>query len=165
MKKIILLEVICFLLALLFLYTSVSKLVSFGQFVYDMHNQVFPHWVVDYLLVPGVPSVEILISISLYMTRKRKIQLSRTRSLTVPVMRLAGLYFSLVLMLLFTLYTALVLFHTFPRVPCSCGGVIKHLSWTQHVFFNLFFVALSVLGIWLYKRSDTHSISAPFASA
>jgi hypothetical protein len=65
---------------------------------------------------------------------------------------LPGLYASLVLMLAFTIYTAAVLLHAFKYVPCSCGGVIRKLTWPQHLVFNLFFVGISVAAIILLKK-------------
>jgi hypothetical protein len=62
------------------------------------------------------------------------------------------------LMSLFTIYTILVLSHFYDYVPCSCGGVIRRLTWPQHLFFNLFFVALSTLGIILQRRKVSKSI-------
>jgi len=72
--------------------------------------------------------------------------------------RLPGLIASFILMTLFTIYTGSVLLHFFAYVPCSCGGVIRKLSWPQHMVFNLFFVALSVLGIVLQRRKFFPSI-------
>jgi len=68
------------------------------------------------------------------------------------------LYASLILMMAFTIYTVTVLLHAFRYVPCSCGGVIKKLTWPQHLVFNLFFVAISLLGIWLKKRDAQHDV-------
>jgi putative oxidoreductase len=65
--------------------------------------------------------------------------------------RLAGFYASLALMIVFTIYTGIILLHFFRYIPCSCGGVIKKLTWKQHLVFNLFFVVLSILGIILKR--------------
>lgn len=132
-NKILLL--ICILLVLLFSYTAFSKWLDLRGFAYDLHNQPFPRWMGS-LLVWFLPAVEILIAGLLLFERTR----------------LAGLWCSFVLMGLFTLYTLLVLLGVFHRVPCSCGGVIKLLSWKQHLFFNLFFVGLSLWGIVLQRK-------------
>ena len=71
--------------------------------------------------------------------------------------RTAALYASLVLMLAFTVYAVLILLHFFTYVPCSCGGVIKRLTWKQHLVFNLFFDGLAVAGILLRKKAHTTS--------
>ena len=134
MKKIIL-EVIASLLVLLFLYTGVSKFLDFNTFIGEMNNQPFPNGLTPYL-VWSLPSIEILLAIGLIFERTR----------------LPALYGSLGLMGLFTIYTALVLFRFFPYVPCSCGGVIKDLTWPQHLVFNLFFVAITFIGIKIKRR-------------
>jgi hypothetical protein len=92
-----------------------------------------------------IPSVEIAISLALIFERTR----------------MAGFYASLVLMSLFTIYTGSVLLHFFQYIPCSCGGVIKKLSWPQHMVFNLFFVAISIAGIIIQYRKSTHRHSSP----
>jgi putative oxidoreductase len=164
MKRMIALETIVSLLALLFLYTGVAKLYGFTQFAYDMHNQPFPHWLSD-LLTAYLPYIEIVIVISLYIPAfsipLKSQRFGLTRTLNIPLTRKAGLYASAVIMFGFTIYTALVLFHYFPRVPCSCGGVIRHLSWTQHLFFNLFFFGLAITGIWLHTKKPGNFDSPP----
>jgi len=135
MRRKIIIELISSLLILLFLYASVSKWLAFKSFVGDMNNQPFPNWMTPYL-VWSIPSIEVLIVLLLIFDRTR----------------LPGLYASLVLMLAFTIYTVTVLLHAFKYVPCSCGGVIRKLTWPQHLVFNLFFVGISVAGIILLKR-------------
>src|SRR6185436_19427533 len=135
MKRNLIIEIISSLLILLFVYTAVSKLIDFGGFTHDINNQPFPNWMTPYL-VWSIPVIEISIALALMFEKTRRI----------------GLYTSLFLMSMFTIYTASVLLHFFDRIPCSCGGVIKHLTWTQHMFFNLFFVGMSIVGIWLIKK-------------
>ncbi|HZE83079.1 MAG TPA: MauE/DoxX family redox-associated membrane protein, partial [Puia sp.] len=73
--------------------------------------------------------------------------------------RTIGFYASLILMSLFTIYTGSILLHFFNYVPCSCGGVIRKLTWGQHLVFNLFFVGLSVTGIILQHRKRYQTIT------
>jgi len=142
MKRKIIIEIISSLLILLFLYASVSKWLAFKTFIGDMNNQPFPNWMTPYL-VTIIPVAEVLIAIRLIFEKTR-----------VP-----ALYASFVLMMAFTIYTIAVLSHAFRYVPCSCGGVIKKLTWPQHLFFNLFFVSISLMGIWLKKR-DAQQVRA-----
>jgi putative oxidoreductase len=129
-KKQVSLECVCALLIILFLYASVSKFIDFTTFLHQMANQPWPtSWAPFVAWI--VPTTEVLLALALIF--------ERTRTL--------GLYGSLVLMSLFTIYTLIVLLHFFHYVPCSCGGVIRRLTWRQHLFFNLFFVVLSVFGI------------------
>ncbi len=139
-KTIILLEnvaaaIIPALLILLFIYAAVSKLVDFDQFKAQMYNQTLPHEVTT-VLIWTLPGIEILAAILLAFERTR----------------LAGFYLSGILMFLFTGYISLVLLDFFSRVPCSCGGIIKSLDWKMHLLFNLFFLLLIVLGIFIINR-------------
>jgi hypothetical protein len=137
MKRKIVIEILSSLVILLFVYTSVSKWLDFKTFTGQMNNQPFPNW-----LTPGLvwtlPSVEIIIS-GLLMFDKTQ---------------LLGFRAALILMLLFTLYTLLVLLKVFGRVPCSCGGVIENLSWGQHLVFNLFYVGIALAGMILKKKEQ-----------
>lgn len=126
----------CFLLVFLFFYTALSKILSFKDFQFDMKNQPFPNSWAPYFAY-GLPTAELAIVACLVFNRSR----------------LFGLYASMVLMLLFAVYTSLVLAHVFPYTPCSCGGIIRSLSWPQHLVFNLFFVAISFWSIRNYKEA------------
>jgi putative oxidoreductase len=123
-------EIIVLLLVILFLYTGLNKFMDFKGFTYDLNNQPFPNSLTPFLKW-AIPLSEIAIVGSLLFEKTRMI----------------GLYASLILMSVFTLYTALVLLHVFEYVPCSCGGVIKYLTWPQHLLFNLFFVIITIIAI------------------
>lgn len=119
---------------LLFLFASVSKWIDFKKFVGDINNQPFPNWITPYLTY-SLPPLEVLITLALMFERTRT----------------AGFYASLILMTAFTAYSAAVLLNLFDYVPCSCGGVIRNLTWSQNLILNLFFVAISLAGILLRK--------------
>lgn len=125
------------LLTLLFLYTGVSKLLDFEGFLHAMRIQPFPN---QYAIYPsiGIPVLEIAITICFFFNRTR----------------LLGLSGSFVLMLVFTVYAALVLLKVFPFVPCSCGGILKSLKWGPHLLFNMFFTAISFYGIVIHKKAN-----------
>jgi putative oxidoreductase len=140
-KKQVALECVCALLILLFLYASVSKFLAFKTFIDQMNNQPLPNSWTPFL-VWAIPLLEVAISISLLF----------------EYTRLIGLYASLFIMVLFSAYTGIVLLHFFPYIPCSCGGVIQKLTWLQHLILNLFYVALSILGIILTTRKFINPI-------
>ena len=142
------LEAICALIILLFVYASLSKFFDFAGFQHDMYNQVFSHWL-STIFIYTLPPIELAISFSLIIERFRKV----------------GLIASLILMLLFTLYTASVLLHFFPRVPCSCGGIIKKLTWGQHLILNIIYTLIATAGIWLNRKrvDDQSAIPATIA--
>src|SRR5579872_6179933 len=134
-KRQVMLECISALLILLFLYAALSKFLDFKTFIDEMNNQPLPNSWTPFL-VWSIPCTEIAVAFALMVERTR----------------LVAFYASLVIMSLFTIYTITILLHFFRYVPCSCGGVIKKLTWEQHLVFNLFFVALSVSGITLQRR-------------
>jgi putative oxidoreductase len=137
LKRQVVIECIAALLILLFLYASVSKFLDFKRFVDEMNNQPLPNSWTPFL-VWGIPCLEIAISAALIF----------------EYTRMLALYASLVLMTLFTIYAIMILTHFFPYVPCSCGGVIRKLTWPQHLALNLIYVALSVLGLVLQRRKS-----------
>ncbi len=130
---------VCFMMVLLFVYTSINKLIDMKVFITDIRNQPFPEFIKP-LLVWAVPITELV-----------------TASLLIfAPTRLIGLYLSFSIMFFFTLYTALVLSGFFKYVPCSCGGVIKNLNWKGHLLFNLFFLILSFLGILIDRNKNNY---------
>jgi hypothetical protein len=58
----------------------------------------------------------------------------------------AGMYMSMGLMVIFSVYIFYMLLFV-PHLPCSCGGVIRTMSWSEHLVFNAFFIGLAVLNI------------------
>ena len=123
------------LLILLFLYVAISKLLTFHQFTGAMYNQPLPHWFTSMLLWL-LPLSEITTVLLLY----------------IPRTRLLGFYSSTLLMLLFTGYVALILANKFDYIPCSCGGILKSMGWGTHLFFNLFFLILSITGLIAMRK-------------
>lgn len=140
-KKLVI-EIAVLLLVILFLYTGLSKFMDFKGFTHDLNNQPFPNNFTPFLRWL-IPITEIALVATLLFEKTRTI----------------GLYASLVLMSLFTIYTALVLLHVFEFVPCSCGGVIKHLTWPQHLIFNLFFAVITYVAIRFNRRKEIRQFS------
>ena len=140
-KKQLLIESIAALLIMLFLYASISKFLDFKTFTGEMRNQPLPRSLIP-LLIWGIPPLEVAISCALLFEYTRSV----------------GFYLSLILMTLFTIYAAAILLHFFPRIPCSCGGVIRKLTWGQHLVLNVFFVALSAISIRLQRSKHFQSI-------
>lgn len=136
-------ESIIYLLALLFLYTAASKLMDMRHFVKAIQRQPFPA-VLDPFLVIGVPLIEIVTGIALLRYKSRKF----------------GLIASTVLMLAFSVYVALAVFHVFKKVPCGCAGVLQNMSWNEHLVFNLFFLTLAVIALNLNQKSEVKNNEA-----
>jgi putative oxidoreductase len=133
-KKQVMIECVAALLIVLFLYASLSKFLDFQTFIGEMNNQPMPNSWTPFL-VWIIPCSEVAIALALLF----------------EYTRLLGFYASLLLMAIFTVYTLTILLHFFSYIPCSCGGIIKKLTWKQHLVFNLVFVVLSVFGIILQR--------------
>jgi len=145
MKKQIVIESIVTLLVMMFLYASFSKYFDFGGFQRAMYRQPFPH-TFSTILIAIIPPIEVIVSILLIAGKTRK----------------KGLWGALILMTLFTAYIAAILLHFFPKVPCSCGGVISRLNWQQHLVFNIFFLGLAITGLIIqHKPNDFNDGARP----
>jgi len=124
------------LLILLFTYTAVSKLSDYTHFVRVLGESPLIHNGAD-MIGWLLPVTELVIVLLLFFPQARK----------------AGFYSSLFLLLLFTLYLIYMLLFA-ADLPCSCGGVLSKMSWKQHVWFNVFFIGVSVLGIYSCKKTN-----------
>ena len=134
MKRNLIIEIISSLLILLFVYTAISKLLDYTAFKNVLH--VSPLIASKAGIVAlALPITEGLVSILLFLPRTR----------------LWGFYGSLALMSVFTLYLAYMINFT-PKLPCSCGGVLKQMTWNQHLLFNIFFLIISAIGFMLERK-------------
>lgn len=119
----------------LFMYTALSKLLDLNLFIGQINNQPFPNW-----MTPYIATLVLLVEVSIVVF------------LIWQKMKKTGFILSIITMSIFSIYTILVLLKVFDRVPCSCGGVIKQLSWPQHMFFNLAYLLISIVGLVLYNK-------------
>lgn len=138
-------QVIALLFIILFTYGAATKLLHFEEFYLQIEQSpfiaAFAGW-----LVWIIPAVLILISF-LFFTSRHK---------------LTALYASFFLMLLFSVYIYSVT-NFAKSIPCSCGGIIPSLSWTQHLHLNLFFTFLAGIGIALsYSKEKIRSTFFPY---
>jgi Methylamine utilisation protein MauE len=132
MRRPSIITIISSLLILLFVYAAFSKLEHYSLFKNQLHAQPLPSWL-DGILVWLLPFLE-LVTVVMLM---------------IPASRFAGLILSLLLMLAFTAYVGLALLHYFGKIPCSCGGILEHMSWSVHFWFNVFFMLLAGWGCYL----------------
>lgn len=137
LKRTTIVEAIAALYILLFVYTGINKIIAIDTLKYILKDYpligIYPT-----LIAWGLPVIELMVSVLLFIPKTRKV----------------GLYSSLFLMIGFTSYLIYMLTFT-TQLPCTCGGMLKELSWGQHLIFNIFFITLGVLGIRLYKRIAT----------
>jgi hypothetical protein len=130
-----LVELIASLFILLFLYTGLSKLNELTAFQVVLSKSPLlatSSIVLSWLL----PIIEIATSVLLFF----------------PATKKYGLVTSMILMIVFTLYISYMLLFP-PNLPCLCGGVLKQLNWSQHLVFNIFFLLLSFLALWLPNKN------------
>ncbi len=131
MTRKIAVDIVVFSYILLFVYAALTKLLDYQKFVVQLgQSPILTNYA--QVLVVVIPFIELGISLMLIF----------------PKTRLKGLYAAFGLMVMFTTY--IVLASRFSDyVPCSCGGVLEGMTWTQHLIFNTVFVLLALIGILL----------------
>lgn len=123
----------------LFTYAAISKIRDFEAFQVQLGKSpvitVYAHF-----FSWTVPMIEILISILFLFNHFRTL----------------ALYASFTLMVAFTTYIIMILNFS-AYVPCSCGGVLQNMTWSQHLVFNILFILLSIIAI-LFAQTDNKSL-------
>lgn len=127
---------ICLLCIFLFLYTACSKLIDHHRFFNGL-NHVDAFKPLAGVLSWAVPIAEITTAVLLIIPHTYRI----------------GLYLFISLVTLFTGYILGMLLWA-KKLPCHCGGVIEKLSWGQHVWFNLAFIAIAIVALRLGSRKN-----------
>ena len=128
-------DILSDLLILLFVYTGSSKLMELQRFRIVLSQS------------PLIGAFAGIVSVVIPLA-----ELATAALLFFPVTMKWGLIASVSFMLLFTIYVGYMIAFT-PHLPCSCGGVIKKLTWREHLVFNLFFTAVAATGLWLQRRN------------
>lgn len=132
--KAIVVEIICSLLIVLFTYAAVSKLLDLAQFRAQLEQSPLLSVFADYDAL-GLPVLEILIALLFFSSKSRFL----------------GLWVSFSILVIFSVYIIFVL-NFADAIPCSCGGVIASLSWSQQLLFNIGFALLPNLEYPLFKN-------------
>lgn len=128
-------ETICLLYILLFVYAAISKLLDFQNFAVQVGQSPLLTAFAGFVSV-AVIVIELLIALLL----------------AIPATRLIGLFGAFCMMLLFTLYIFIILNYS-SFVPCSCGGILENMGWKAHLYFNIIFTLLSVVGVILLRSA------------
>lgn len=127
----IFLHIAIFSFIALFVYAAIAKLMDFQKFQVQLGQSPM---LTRYATVVAwaVPVSELVVAIFIMFERTR----------------LAGLYGAFGLMVMFTTY--IVLASRFSDyVPCSCGGILESLGWTEHLIFNSVFVVMACVAVLL----------------
>ncbi|SEL89030.1 MauE/DoxX family redox-associated membrane protein [Parapedobacter koreensis] len=137
-------EIISYLLVILFGLTALDKAVQFERFYTELGKSPFlmayQGWVAW-----GTPAVEAVV----------------TAALIIGQTQLWGLYASVSLMSLFTSYIYLLLNYSY-YTPCLCSAALENLTWEQHLLFNSAFLALACIAVVLKERQlKTHQNNKP----
>lgn len=138
MRRKTIVDVIAALLILLFTYTAVSKLMGLELFKILLAQGPGIGRNADWLYI-AIPAVELIVAAMLFF----------------PATKLKGLYASFVMMLVFTVYVGYMV-SLGGNLPCSCGGIISAMSWTQHLIFNILFTLAALAAIILHPRNRQH---------
>jgi uncharacterized membrane protein YphA (DoxX/SURF4 family) len=121
-----------FLLVLLFVYTGSSKLLAQQIFKEQLSNISYLEPFANFMSII-LPVVELLTGLAIAFKATLRI----------------GLWSAAMLMTVFTIYVAAMLAGDKTKLPCSCGGVIKALTWEKHLYFNIFFMLLAWINLKL----------------
>lgn len=128
--------IICLLYTILFVYAAVSKLLDYENFQVQIGQSP--------LLSPFANFISIAVIV---------VEIITALLLNIPRLRHFALFSSLSLMSMFTAYIVIILnFSSF--IPCSCGGILEKLGWSQHLIFNIVFMCLAIVAIILQSRSN-----------
>jgi uncharacterized membrane protein YphA (DoxX/SURF4 family) len=120
--------------ALLFIYASISKILDFENFQVQLAQS------------PLLSAFAGFISYSVIIAELIIVVL-----LCIKITRIIGLYLSLGIMVSFTVYIYLILNYS-DFVPCSCGGILEKLGWTEHLIFNIVCVLFAFVGIYILQQ-------------
>ena len=119
---------------LLFCYAAISKIMDFEKFQIQMTESPLLSTFAGFLPYVLVISEFIIAGLLCYRITQN-----------------AGLLASFILMLFFTGYIALMLF-TSEILPCSCGGILEKMTWTEHLYFNIGCAVLAILALVYNKK-------------
>ena len=130
-------SIVAYFIALLFVYAAMSKLLDFENFQVQVAQS------------PLLSAYAGFISFAVIIA-----ELTLAFYLCLPDFQKLALYCSLGLMSAFTIYIFLILNYS-DFVPCSCGGILEKLGWTEHLIFNIVVVLLIATAI-LYKEKKAN---------
>ena len=126
---------VCGFFILLWVYAATEKLLDYQSFSVQLGQSPLLSAYAG-VLVWLVPLSEYVLSGLLLFPKTKKV----------------GLYGSLCLMTAFTTYIIIILNYA-DFVPCSCGGILESLGWTEHLIFNGVCVLLAAFAFLLASQN------------
>ncbi|MGH1517095.1 MauE/DoxX family redox-associated membrane protein [Chryseobacterium sp. JK1] len=136
----ILVSIISYFFVLLFVYAAISKILEFENFQVQIAQSPL------LTAFAGFTSYSVIFAefiIALF--------------LLVPKLRLAGLYSSLGIMTAFTAYIYIILNYS-DFIPCSCGGILEKMSWSEHLLFNIMCILISLTAVIISEKQKRTGI-------
>jgi len=131
----IIISIISYMYIVMFVYTATSKFLDFGQFRIQLGQSPIITAYADWVAWT-IPLTELVIA-GLFL---------------FPSLMRTAFYSSFSLMTMFTTYIILILNFS-DYIPCSCGGVLEKLGWTEHLVFNLVFIVIAAIGVFYLERN------------
>ncbi|MEO2081156.1 MauE/DoxX family redox-associated membrane protein [Leeuwenhoekiella sp.] len=131
---------VCGFFILLWVYAATAKLLEFEDFSVQLGQSPLLSAYAG-VLVWLVPLSEYVLSGLLLIPKTKKV----------------GLYGSLCLMMAFTTYIIIILNYA-DFVPCSCGGILESLGWTEHLIFNGVCVLLAAFAFLIASHNPKSAI-------
>ncbi len=130
-KKIIY-QIILITLMALWIPISLDKFINYDLFKSAMIQQPFSDQLGKYLAYI-LPALELAVGL-LFI---------------VPKTRLWAFSLSSLLMVAFVAYVSLAVLKVWGKIPCGCGLVFHQLGWVAHLWLNIGFLLISLLGLGL----------------
>lgn len=127
--------IVQYFFVLLFVYAAISKLITFEAFQVQLTQSP--------LLSAYATTIAYLVII---------VELVIALFLTLKQTKTLGLYLSYGLMVAFTIYIYLILNYS-DFIPCSCGGILEKMGWTEHLWFNIIVCILGLLAIYFQENN------------
>lgn len=128
------LEIIAGLLVLLWVYAALSKWLDYYTLVRNLKSIPWFGQYAGFISI-AIPLSELIVAGLLLFDKSKKV----------------GFVLSAALLVIFTGYIIYIL-NFAANIPCSCGGVISGMSWTQHLIFNIAYLLLNIIGGLLIYR-------------
>lgn len=132
-------QTVIYFFIILFVYAAVSKLTDFENFQVQVAQSPLLSAFATFIAYATVIG-ELIIAILLCIKKTQRL----------------GLYLFLGMMTAFTVYIYLILNYS-PFVPCSCGGILEKMGWTEHLWFNTITSIVAAVLI-LYKNTTKPNI-------
>jgi uncharacterized membrane protein YphA (DoxX/SURF4 family) len=131
--------VIKYLIAILFIYAGVYKIMDVEIFKSQMgESPLLPETLIPYIAII-LPISEIVLGLCLIFN----------------IQVLFSLWTSSLLMVFFSCYL-IILFTMYEKPPCACGGILSKMDYPEHIVFNIIYTLICIVAVYLYEKKQTN---------